>query len=128
MCIRDRDLTATCLEAAEVAADPRYPLDGDSLLRLMTNRAFPWDRTLYWRMANRGQCALRRGNWKYLKVNDRELLFDLGFDVRERDDHAARRPELLVELRALWGQWNAEMLPIGDYEVPSVSGLTDMVW
>ncbi len=122
------DLTASCLEAAEVAADPRYPLDGDSLLRLMTNRALPWDRTLYWRMANRGQRALRRGNWKYLKVNDRELLFDLGFDVRERDDHATRRPELLGELGALWDRWNAEMLPIGDYEVPSVSGLTDMIW
>jgi arylsulfatase A-like enzyme len=122
------DLTATCLEAAEVAPDPHYPLDGESLLRLMTNQALPWDRTLYWRMANRRQRAVRRGDWKYIKVNDRELLFDLGFDVRERDDHAARRPELLGELRALWDRWNADMLPIGDYEVPSVSGLTDMMW
>jgi hypothetical protein len=46
-------------------------------------------------MANRRQRAVRRGDWKYLKVNDRELLFDLGFDVRERDDHAARNPECL---------------------------------
>jgi arylsulfatase A-like enzyme len=122
------DLTATCLEAAEVGPDPRYLLDGESLLRLMTNRAPPWDRTLYWRMANRRQRAVRRGDWKYLKVNDRELLFDLGFDVRERDDHAVRRPEFLGELRALWDRWNVEMLPIGDYEVPSVSGLTDMIW
>jgi arylsulfatase A-like enzyme len=122
------DLTATCLEAADVAPDPRYPLDGESLLRLMTDQESPWDRTLYWRMANRRQRAVRRGDWKYLKVNDRELLYDLGFDVRERDDHAARRPEFLGELRALWDRWNAQMLPIGDYEVPSVSGLTDMIW
>jgi arylsulfatase A-like enzyme len=122
------DLTATCLEAAGVAADPRYPPDGESLLHLMTNRNPTWERTLYWRMANRRQRAVRRGDWKYLKVNDRELLFDLGFDVRERDDLAARNPECLGELRALWEKWNAEMLPIGDYEVPSVSGLTDMLW
>jgi len=122
------DLTATCLEAAGVAPDLRYPLDGESLLHLMTYRTPTWERTLYWRMANRRQRAVRRGDWKYLKVNDRELLFDLGFDVRERDDHAARNPECLGELRALWEKWNVEMLPIGDYEVPSVSGLTDMLW
>ena len=109
-------------------ARSRYPLDGESLLHLMTDRNPTWERTLYWRMANRRQRAVRRGDWKYLKVNDRELLFDLGFDVRERDDHAARNPECLGELRALWEKWNAEMLPIGDYEVPSVSGLTDMLW
>ena len=79
-------------------------------------------------MANRRQRAVRQGDWKYIKVNDRKLLFDLGFDVRERDDHAARRPELLGELRALWDRWNADILPIGDYGVPSVSGLTDMMW
>ena len=122
------DLTATCLEAAGVAPDTRYPLDGESLLHLMTEGSPTWERTLYWRMANHRQRAVRRGDWKYLKVNDRELLFDLGFDVRERDDHAARNPECLGELRALWEKWNAEMLPKGDYEVPSVSGLTDMLW
>jgi arylsulfatase A-like enzyme len=122
------DLTATCLEAAGVAPDPRRPLDGESLLHLMTGNVPTWERTLYWRMANRRQRAVRQGDWKYLRVNGRELLFDLGFDARERDDHAARNPEYLGELRALWEKWNAEMLPIGDYEVPSVSGLTDMMW
>jgi arylsulfatase A-like enzyme len=122
------DLTATCLEAAGAAPDPRYPLDGESLFDLMTDTVSVRERTLYWRMANRRQRAVRRGDWKYLKVNDRELLFDLGFDARERDDHAARNGELFGELRALWETWNAEMLPLGDYEVPSVSGLTDMMW
>ena len=122
------DLTATCLEAAGVKADPLYPLDGQSLLPLLTGEGSTWERTLYWRMANRRQRAVRRGDWKYLKVNDRELLFDLGFDVRERDDQSARSPDCLHELRALWEQWNSSMLPIGDYELPSVSGLTDMMW
>jgi arylsulfatase A-like enzyme len=122
------DLTATCLEAAGVAPDPRRPLDGESLLHLITGNVSTWERTLYWRMANRRQRAVRQGDWKYLRVNGRELLFDLGFDARERDDHAARNPEHLGELRALWEKWNAEMLPIGDYEIPSVSGLTDMMW
>ena len=122
------DLTATCLEAAGAAPDPRYPLDGESLLQLMTDNASTWERTLYWRMANRRQRAVRQGNWKYLRVNDRELLFDLGFDARERDDQAARNPEYLGELRALWENGMRGCCRSGDYEVPSVSGLTDMMW
>jgi arylsulfatase A-like enzyme len=121
------DLTATCLEAAGVAPDPRYPLGGESLLHLMTDKVPTWERTLYWRMTDRRQRAVRLDDLKYLRVNDRELLFDLGFDARERDDHAARNPEYSGGLRELREKWN-EMLPIGDYEVPSVSGLADMMW
>ena len=90
------DLTATCLAAADVMPDAEYPLDGRDLLPVLTGRAPAGERTLYWRMANRSQRAVRRGDWKYLKVRDREFLFDIGWDPRERGDMAKKRPDLLA--------------------------------
>ena len=97
------DLTASCLAAAGVMPDPGYPLDGQDLLPVLTGQRPAGERTLYWRMANRAQRAIRRGDWKYLKVKDREFLFDIGWDPRERGDMAKKRPDLLNELRAFMG-------------------------
>jgi hypothetical protein len=82
------DLTATCLAAANVMPDTEYPLDGRDLLPVLTGQAPVSERTLYWRMANRNQRAVRRGDWKYLKVTDQEFLFDIGYDPRERGEDA----------------------------------------
>ena len=122
------DLSASCLAAAGVAPDAAYPLDGRDLLPVLTGRAAAGERTLYWRMANRNQRAVRRGDWKYLKVGDREFLFDLGWDPRERGDMARKRPDLLDELRHLWEDWNREMLPVPDSVTPSLSNLQEMLW
>lgn len=122
------DLTATCLAAAGVAPDPDYPLDGIDLLPVLTERAPVSERILFWRMANRAQRAVRRGNWKYLKVSDREFLFDIGWDPRERGDLAKKRPDLLTELRNLWEAWNRDMLPIPDTVIPPLSNLQEMLW
>ena len=108
------DLTATCLAAAGVTPAPDYPLDGVDLTPVLTGAAPPGERTLFWRMANRAQRAVRRGDWKYLKVREREFLFDLGYDPRERGDMARKRPDLLGELRGLWEEWNRGMLPVPD--------------
>jgi arylsulfatase A-like enzyme len=122
------DLTATCLAAAGVAAAPDYPLDGRDLLPVLTGQIPPIERTLYWRMGNRRQRAVRRGDWKYLKVADREFLFDLAYDPRERGNLARKEPVLLDELRALWETWNREMLPVPDYLTPPMSNLAEMLW
>src|SRR5215831_20790976 len=42
------DLTATCLAAAGVGPDPRYPLDGVDLFPVLTGQAAEFERTLYW--------------------------------------------------------------------------------
>jgi arylsulfatase A-like enzyme len=122
------DLTATCLAAAKVAPAPDHPLDGEDLLPVLYGRAPPFERTLYWRMANRAQRAVRRGDWKYLKVGDREFLFDIGWDPRERGNMAKKRPELLAELRTLWEDWNRDMLPVPDSMIPPLSNLQEMLW
>ncbi len=122
------DLTATCLAAAGVAPDAGLPLDGVDLLPVLTGQTPAGERTLYWRMANRSQRAVRRGDWKYLKVSDREFLFDIGWDPRERGDMARKRPDLLAELRRLWEAWNREMLPVPDRMIPPLSNLHEMLW
>jgi arylsulfatase A-like enzyme len=106
------DWSATMLDAADVSAEPRFPLDGVSLLPLLADPAHPFDRPLYWRMKHRGQRALRRGAWKYLRVDGHDYLFDLEADERERANRAARDPARLQAMRADWEAWNATMPPI----------------
>ncbi|HJQ56114.1 MAG TPA: sulfatase-like hydrolase/transferase, partial [Vineibacter sp.] len=102
------DWTATILDAAGVAADPAYPLDGVSLLALLRGGAeFP--RPMYWRMKHRQQRALREGRWKYLKVDDHEYLFDINADARERANRATHEPERLSAMHAAWLRWNESM-------------------
>lgn len=85
-------------------------------------------RALFWRLANRQQRAVRRGDWKYLKVGEREFLFDLAWDPRERGNLAKKQPALLDELRALWMEWDRGMLPIPpDFVLPPLD-LSRILW
>ena len=123
------DLTATCLAAAGVAPDPGHPLDGISLLPQLTAAAPAPERTLFWRMYDRKQAAVRRGRWKYLRVAGREFLFDLDYDARERTDFAKKQPELMAELRTAWEAWDSTMLPLPEnLPVPYVVLSQAMLW
>ncbi len=106
------DWSATLLDAAGVAADPAYPLDGVSLLPVLQQPARQFHRPLYWRMNHRGQRALRDGDWKYLRVDGNDYLFDIAADERERANLAAREPARLAALREAWVRWNDSMPPI----------------
>jgi arylsulfatase A-like enzyme len=123
------DLTATCFAAAGVAPHPDHLLDGQDLLPVLSG-AVPasTDRTLFWRMANRGQRAVRHGDFKYLKVAEREFLFDIAWDPRERGNLAAKRPELLAEMRAAWEAWDATMPPALQGLPQPMKNLSDMLW
>jgi len=112
------DLTATCLAAAGVPMPAAAPPDGIDLLPQLADGAPEVERTLYWRMHDPPQRALRDGRWKYLQIDGNEHLFDLEHDWRERTDHAADQPERLAQLRERWERWSASMLPM-PAEVPS---------
>ena len=60
--------------------------------RCSTIPAHRFARPLYWRMKHRDQRALRDGDWKYLKVDDHEYLFDVPADERERANLGKREP------------------------------------
>jgi arylsulfatase A-like enzyme len=103
------DWSATLLDAAGVAAHADHPLDGRSLLPVLRDPAQVFERPMHWRMNHRGQRAHRDGDWKYLRVDGNDYLFNIADDERERANHAALQPERLERLRAAWQAWNDTM-------------------
>lgn len=121
------DWMPSFLDAADVAPDSAYPLDGISLLPLLRDPSWRCERSLYWRMNHRQQRALRDGRWKYLQVDGHDYLFDVVRDPRERANQAQREPARLQAMRQAWLDWNDTMPPIpGDAAVTLVHGLADM--
>ncbi|RYF19257.1 MAG: DUF1501 domain-containing protein [Comamonadaceae bacterium] len=100
------DWSATLLELGGAQPHPDYPLDGVSLAAVLRDPAHRFERPLYWRMNHRDQRALRMGDWKYLKVDEHEYLFDLAADERERANLAPREPDRFAALRDAWLAWN----------------------
>jgi arylsulfatase A-like enzyme len=103
------DWSATMLDVAQAAPHDDYPLDGVSLLPILESSAAEFPRTMCWRMKHRDQRALRDGDWKYLRVDDTDYLFNLANDERERANLAAREPMRLRAMREQWEAWNATM-------------------
>jgi arylsulfatase A-like enzyme len=121
------DWSATMLEAAGVAADAAHPLDGVSLMPVLRDPAHGFERSLHWRMNHRGQRAMREGDWKYLRVDGNDYLFDIPTDERERANLGKQEPERLTRMRAAWEAWNATMPPIpGDATVSLGYSAQDM--
>jgi arylsulfatase A-like enzyme len=107
--VMSMDWVPTFLEAAGVPEASRDPTDGISLLPvLLESRVI--ERDLYWRIKAHGQAAMRRGQWKYLRINDTEFLFDVVADPQERGNLRTHYPERFAELKAAWDRWNAGML------------------
>jgi arylsulfatase A-like enzyme len=111
------DVLPTALAAAGVAVKPAWKLDGVDLLPFLTgkNAAAPHE-ALYWRLGP--QMALRRGDWKLVRYDlnveggkgtSPSRLYNLALDVGEANDLAAREPEKLKELEALWAKWDGEL-------------------
>ena len=103
------DWSATMLELANAKPHADYPLDGVSFAGVLRNPMQTFERPLYWRMNHRGQRALRLGDWKYLRVDGHDYLFNLPADERERANLGKRQPERLDAMRAAWEAWNASM-------------------
>ena len=63
-------------------------------------------------MNHRGQRALRDGDWKYLRVDGNDYLFNIPADERERANLAPREPAAPGRDARCLGSWNATMPPI----------------
>ena len=99
------DWSATFLEIGGGTPHPDYPVDGVSLAAVLREPTLRFERPLYWRMQHRNQRALRQGDWKYLRVDEHDYLFNLRQDARERANLAQREPALLQTLRDAWEAW-----------------------
>lgn len=106
------DIGATAIAAAggQVSADSN--LDGVNLLPVLDGtKKDAMDRALFWRFGV--QYAVRQGDWKLVKahINDSPRLFNLANDLGEQNDLAAKEPDKVKQLQALWDSWNAKNEP-----------------
>lgn len=115
------DWSRTLLEAGGGEIDPEYPVDGVSLLPVITGDIDQFERPLFWRMKHRAQRAFRLGDWKYLKVDEHEYLFNIDNDARERANQARLRPDKLEHMRNQWLAWNETMPPIPEDAVTTLT-------
>ena len=67
------------------------------------------ERPIYWRMKYRSQWAVIDGDWKYLKLDDNEFLFNIAIDARERANLAQREPVRMATLKQRYADWAATM-------------------
>ena len=108
------DWSATMLELGGAKPDPRWPIDGVSIAPVLRDPQATFERPLYWRMNHRGQRALRHGDWKYLRVDGNDYLFNIAQDARERANLARREPDRLAAMREDWESWAATVPEIPD--------------
>ena len=121
------DWSATMLEASSAMASEAYPLDGQSLYGLLADSSRTFERPMFWRMNHRSQRAMRLSNFKYLRVDGHDYLFDLTQDARERANLGKHQPERLAAMRDAWEAWNATMPAIPEDATVSLGyGRADM--
>lgn len=108
------DLFPTLVRAAggELPKDREY--DGVDLTPALSGRAGPdalRERTLYWRKGD--YKAIRQGRWKLQWLDEPKAvwLFDLETDPVERFNLAARKPEKVRELQALYAEQEKKYVP-----------------
>ena len=103
-----------------------YPLDGLSLAEHLRGGE-EFARPLYFRMNHRNQRAHRLGDWKYLRVDQHEYLFNILADERERANFAMRELVCLDAMCVVWEVWNASIPGIPEDATVSLGfGLKDM--
>jgi arylsulfatase A-like enzyme len=105
------DFLPTFLDIAGARPDSRRSPDGESLLPTLRDAGRVHDRTLFWRYHAHAQGAVRRGQYKYLRIENKEFLFDVVADPQERGNLGKRQQAIFEELRQAWTKWDASMLP-----------------
>jgi arylsulfatase A-like enzyme len=113
------DLMATALDVAGVPYPDRYdgrpihPPDGLSLLPVLRGGERDGHGALFWE--HFGARAVRQGSWKLVSLEEGAPweLYDLDRDRTEMEDRAARHPDRVAAMAALWDEWarETEVLP-----------------
>lgn len=102
------DAMPTLLAAAGGAIPTN--IDGISLLPNLRDPRQVTSRDVYWRHKARQQFAVRSGDWKYLRMDGKEFLFNLASDERERADVKSIETARFNALRLASEKWNGQML------------------
>ncbi|MDA2937787.1 sulfatase-like hydrolase/transferase [Acidobacteria bacterium AH-259-A15] len=110
------DLFPAFLALAGVEPPEGLIVDGYNILPVLTDQAKSPRKEHFWEL--QGSRAARVGNWKWVLESPNWLappkdatgeLFDLSADPSEEHDLAAKKPEVLKQLKARWESWMNEM-------------------
>lgn len=105
------DWTATILAVAGTKPDKNFPLDGLNLVPVLTGQKQSSARTFYWRTFQRvQQKALRTGEWKYLKDEKGDYLFNLADDPGEKKDLKEKHQSIFNRLKNMYADWEKTVL------------------
>lgn len=99
------DVLPTLLSLAGIKTDLQF--DGDDFSNVLFNNEEMPERPLFWRYRN--QWAVRKGDWKYLKIRNEEFLFNLKNDIPETTDVKNEFPEIFQSLKRNLHYWEIEM-------------------
>ncbi|GMW03794.1 MAG: sulfatase [Candidatus Hydrogenedentota bacterium] len=99
--------TAVAAANAEIPGDREY--DGVNLLPYLagTNNGYPHE-LLYWRFG--AQSAVRSSDFKLVRRDGVEMLFNLVSDSAERNDLSKSHPDELSTLKAAYEQWESKLI------------------
>ncbi len=104
------DILQTLLSIAGISTDDNF--DGRDFSKAMFTQSEIEERPVFWRYRN--QWVARKGDWKYLKIKEKEYLFNLKNDIGEQINLFETNSEKVDELRKLLKEWESEM---GKYEL-----------
>lgn len=99
------DWLPTLLSFAGIKSNNNF--DGQDMTGVLLGSEKPEERALFWRY--RKQVVARKGDWKYIRVANKEYLFDLNVDVRENNNLIDGNTEKANELKVLLQDWEAEI-------------------
>lgn len=106
------DIMATCVDVAGVAYPDKFnghkvtPLEGRSLLPIFSDHKRESHGAIFFE--HFGARAVRQGDWKLVAAEEGPWeLYHLAVDESETNDLAAREPERVKQLEALWNAWAA---------------------
>ena len=102
------DILPTAVAAARAKLPQDRKIDGVNLIPYLTGRKkTPPHESLFWR--SRQNHAVRKGNWKLVKMRKQTRLFDLASDIGENRDLAVERTDVLKEIEEAYNRWNSQM-------------------
>jgi len=86
------------------------PVDGKSMAPIFRGERRQGHKALFWRF-NHGS-AVRTGKWKLVRKDKNPWeLYDMDADPAELNDLAAKMPEKVKQLEALWTEWHGYKRP-----------------
>ncbi len=100
------DILPTVLDATGTTPPAGTTFDGKSLLPMLTGATTRHHETLYWSSGGLiGEWAVRQGDWKLHAMKAERVLINLATDPGEKTNLAAKHPEIVKKLTALYDAW-----------------------